>query len=498
MSRIAVIGGGISGLAAAHRLLETDPQINVSLFESSQQLGGVLATEHVDGYRIESGPDSMLTQIPWGVDLCRRIGFSDQLIGTGNEHRQTWIVRKGRLVPIPDGLAIMAPRRLWPTVRSPILSIAGKLRLACEPFVAKREEDADESLAEFASRRVGREAFERLVQPLVSGIYMADPRKLSIQAALPRFAAMEAEHGSLIRAARRAARRAQKNPSTQQSTSEAGSSSIPDSMFVAPRDGMGSLVTALADRIQSASIHLNAAVQELQHLSTAGWRLRGQAGLDRFDENFDAVILATPSYCASTLLHKTDQALATELSGISHSGCIIVTLGFAREDIAHPLNGHGFVVPHVEQRDIIACTFSSVKYAGRAPDGQVLFRVFLGGATRPDLLGLKDESAIVSIVLRELKALLGIRGEPGLIRVNRWLNVMPQYHVGHLERMQSIEAAVARLEGLELAGNSYRGVGIPHCIHSGEQAAERILKSRACSHHSPPSQEMQDHQAVNH
>ena len=313
MSRIAVIGGGITGLAAAHRLTELDPHTKPWLFESGPRPGSVLATESVDGFRIEAGPDSMLAQLPWGMELCRRIGIADELIGTSSHTGQTWIVRSGRLLPLPDGLAIMAPRRLWPTVCSPILSIAGKLRLACEPFMPRRKQAGDESLAEFASRRVGRETFERLVQPLVSGIYMADPQRLSIQAALPRFAAMESEHGSLIRAARRSAAAERKKQSS------ARTSSAPASMFVAPRAGMGGLISALASRLPAGSIRLNSTVQELIRTPEGDWRVRGLAGPKPFDERFEAVILATPSNRTAELLKGIDRPLASELSEISYS-----------------------------------------------------------------------------------------------------------------------------------------------------------------------------------
>ncbi|MCP4784809.1 MAG: protoporphyrinogen oxidase [Fuerstiella sp.] len=470
MSRIAVVGGGISGLAAAHRLTELDMPSDVVVFESGDRTGGVLATESVDGFRIESGPDSMLSQLPWGIDLCRRIGFTDRLVGTSDQYRQTWIVRSGRLLALPDGLAIMAPSRIWPTVRSPILSVLGKLRLACEPFVSRRSATTDESLADFACRRVGREAFERLVQPLVSGIYMADPRQLSIRAALPRFVEMESKHGSLIRAARRAARNRKSAPTGS------SNSALPTSMFVAPRDGMGSLASALTERLPPESIRLRTNVKQLSRKPEGGWRLSGDCDSNGFDENFDAVIVAAPSSRAAHIVRETDASLADELSQIQQSGCVVVTLAFAREDVAHPLNGYGFVVPQVEQRDIIACTFSSVKYENRAPEGQVLLRVFLGGATRPELMELDDE-AVLSTVLRELEDLLGIQGRPSVTRIVRWPNIMPQYHVGHLDRIERIEAAVATIPYLELAGNSYRGVGIPHCIRSGEQAAERIAQS---------------------
>jgi protoporphyrinogen/coproporphyrinogen III oxidase len=470
MLRVAVIGGGISGLAAAHRLTESDPSNDVVVFDSGDRPGGVLGTESAAGFNIESGPDSMLSQLPWGTDLCRRIGFADKLNGTNQQHRQTWIIRSGRLLALPDGLAIMAPSRIWPTVRSPILSVLGKLRLACEPFVSRRSATTDESLADFACRRVGREAFERLVQPLVSGIYMADPRQLSIQAALPRFVEMETKHGSLIRAARRSARNRKSAPTGR------SNGSVPASMFVAPRAGMGSLVSALAECLPPDSIRLRTTVNQLFRKPEGGWRLSGDCDSTDFDENFDAVIVAAPSDCAARLVKQTDASLADELSQIRQSGCIVVTLGFARRHVTHSLNGYGFVVPQVERRDIIACTFSSVKYQNRAPEGQVLLRVFLGGATRPDLMELDDE-AVLSTVLRELNDLLGIQGRASVTRIIRWPKVMPQYHVGHLDRIERIEAAVEKIPHLELAGNSYRGVGIPHCIHSGEQAAERIMKT---------------------
>ncbi|MEO2030655.1 MAG: protoporphyrinogen oxidase [Planctomycetaceae bacterium] len=470
MSRVAVIGGGISGLAAAHRLTELDTSLDIVVFESGDRPGGVLATEWVDGFRIELGPDSMLTQLPWGIDLCRRIGLTDELIGTSEEHRQTWIVRSGRLLPLPEGLAIMAPTRIWPAVRSPILSLTGKLRLAWEPFIPRRSETGDESLADFACRRVGREALERLVQPLVSGIYMADPQRLSMQAALPRFVAMESQHGSLIRAARRQAGNGQTKPAVDDRTG------LPDSMFVAPRAGMGDLISALADRISLGSIRLRSEVKKMTPRSGGGWRLTGESGSADLDENFDGVILAIPSDCSARLLNEIDIPLANQLTHIEHSGCVVVTLAFECGDIGHPLNGYGFVVPLIEQRDIIACTFSSVKYANRAPEGQVLLRVFLGGAMRTDLMD-RDDEALLRIVLRELTDLLRIQARPALVRVVRWPNVMPQYHVGHLDRIDRIDAAVAGIHGLELAGNSYRGVGIPHCIRSGELAAERIVRT---------------------
>ncbi len=484
--RVAVIGGGITGLAAAHRLVELGQErgvaVDVTLFEAGDRPGGVLQTERHDGYCVELGPDSMLTQVPWGLDLCRRIGFDEQLIGTNDAHRQTYIVRGGRLLRLPEGLAIMAPSRIWPTVRSPILSAAGKARLACEVFVPQRGESGDESLADFARRRLGRETFERLVQPLVSGIYMADPELLSMRAALPRFVAMEAEHRSLIRAARRAVRAKTKSGAGASADDAAKSSGPRYSMFVAPREGLGSLISALAERLSPGVLRLRTRVERIDRLEGQRWRLHvsGQttgseidSGTKPMAEDFDALIVAAPSQQAAHLLGPVDPSLAADLAAIQHAGCAVVIAAYAREQVGHPLDGFGFVVPQVERRDIIACTFSSVKYAGRAPTGDVLFRVFMGGATRPDLLE-KDNGELLSIADRELHDLVGVRGDAKFARVARWPNIMPQYHVGHLALIDRIETAAALLPGLELAGNSYRGVGIPHCIHSGEQAAERI------------------------
>jgi oxygen-dependent protoporphyrinogen oxidase len=453
--------------------MELDHAVDLTLLEAGDRLGGVLQTETDDGYCVELGPDSMLTQVSWGIDLCRRIGFEEQLLGTNDAHRQTYIVRRGKLLRLPEGLAIMAPSRIWPTIRSPVLSIPGKVRLACEYFVPQRRESADESLAAFARRRFGRETFERLVQPLVSGIYMADPEKLSMQAALPRFRAMEARHGSLIRAARRAARE-----NTAQEA--AGGASGPRySMFVAPRDGFGSLVMNLAERLPLGVVHLRSPVDRIDRREDGRWRLTVsgsaiESAAQSRPESFDAVIVTAPAFQAAQLLRHVDESLSSDLAAIEHAGCIVVIASYARDQVEHPLDGFGFVVPQVERRDLIACTFSSVKYAHRAPPGEVLVRVFLGGANRPDIMQ-KDDHELQEIVARELSDLLGISGEARFTRIARWPGIMPQYHVGHLSLIDRVDTAVAALAGLELAGNSYRGVGIPHCIHSGEQAAERVV-----------------------
>ncbi len=359
--RLAVIGGGISGLAAAHRLMELDPTLEVSVFEAGDRCGGIVGTEQVDGFCIELGPDSMLHTLPWGTSLCQRVGIADQLAGTNTQQQRTWVLRSGRLHPLPEGLAILAPRRVWPIVRTPILSVRAKLRMACERFIGRRTEAADESLAAFARRRFGQETFERLMQPLVSGIYMADPERLSMRAALPRFVEMEAEYGSLIRAARTAVKEQQRRPSRDESPPTS-----PGGMFVAPRAGLGKLISAIADRLPDGAVRLRSPVSRLWPEAGGRWNLSVQGKSSPAVECFDGVIVAVPSDVAATLLRPLQQGLAVQLAAIEHSGCVVVTLAYSREEIHHPLNGHGFVVPQVEQREIIACTLSSVKYAGRA------------------------------------------------------------------------------------------------------------------------------------
>jgi oxygen-dependent protoporphyrinogen oxidase len=459
--RIAVIGGGITGLAAAHRLRELEPNADVTVIEAGPRLGGSLYTECRDGFLLEHGADNFITNLPAGLDLCRRLGLEDQLQQTRPEGRRVMIVRDGRLYPVPDGFMVMAPEKLRPLLTTPLLSVMGKVRLLAEAVVPRRKEHGDESLESFATRRLGREAFERLVQPLVAGIYTADASKLSLAATLPRFLEMEREHGSLIRAA-------MANRKRDKASKDSGARY---SLFVAPRDGTTTIVNALAESIGSDRIRLNAPVGHLARRDN-GWTVAANDSGQH--EDFDAVIVTTPAPSAAELLKDATPELSAELRAIEYASSVVALAGYRNEQLSRPLEGFGFVVPDVERRDILAVSYSSQKYEGRAPSGHVLLRVFMGGAGRPDLLAQCDE-ALRAIVDRELGALLGASGEPTLWQVQRWPSAMPQYHVGHLDRVARIEALVERQPHLALAGNAYRGVGIPQCIASGERAAERII-----------------------
>ncbi|HID23325.1 MAG TPA: protoporphyrinogen oxidase, partial [Planctomycetaceae bacterium] len=465
--RVAVIGGGISGLAAAYRLRELQPSWRVELFESQGRLGGVIRTVHQDGYCIELGPDSFVTQVPWGLEFCRKLGFEEELIGTNEAHRQAYVVSRGRLHLLPPGLMLMAPSRIWPLVVTPLISVRGKLRMCCEPFIPRRTDGQDESLAEFARRRFGREVFERLMQPLASGIYMSDPERLSMQAAFPQFVQMERRYGSLIRAARDRVRRMR-----QRRPDDTGPRY---SLFVTARRGLSTLVEAIRATLTDVAIRLRSPVEGLQRTEDGRWRLTVASGAEpALPEVFDGVVLAVPAAAACRLLASADEPLADLLGQIRSSGCVVVTFAFERSWVRHPLNGFGFVVPLCEGRDVVACTFSSVKYEGRAPEGRVLLRAFLGGACRAHVMELED-AELTATAYRELDELLGLAGEPLLSRVERMPGAMPQYEVNHLKRVQAIEERVAALPGLAIAGNAFRGVGIPYCIHTGERAAEQLV-----------------------
>ncbi|MBI2826616.1 MAG: protoporphyrinogen oxidase [Planctomycetia bacterium] len=473
--RIAVIGGGIAGLAAAHRVVELEPAAEIVLFEASGRLGGVLHTERRDGFLLELGADSFITSVPWAIDLCRRIGFADQLIETNPAHRRALVVRDGRLYPVPEGFMLMEPRALWPVMKSPLLSVRGKMRVLAELLVRARRDGADESLASFARRRLGREAFERLVQPLVAGIYTADPEKLSLAATLPRFLEMERRHGGLIRAARE-----------RDTSSDEAEGGARYSMFVAPRDGMQSLAEAVAARLPAGTVRLNSAVTRVTPRAGGGWEVwldsggQGAGGVERAGAAFacEAVILAVAAPLAGRLVEPFDTALAASLAGIPYAGTAIVLVGYDDGQLARPLDGFGFVVPDVEHRPILSASFSSVKFPGRAPDGKTLVRVFIGGAMRPDLATAPEEE-LRRIAASELAALLGAKGDPVFLGIAPWPAAMPQYHLGHLERVAEIEKRVAAWPNFALAGNAYRGVGVPHCIKSGEAAAERVVATRA-------------------
>lgn len=458
--RVAVIGGGISGLAAAHRLNELEPRCQIHLFEADQKLGGVLQTTHTsDGYLLEHSADNFITNIPYALDLCKRLGMEADLLPTNESLRKAYVLRKGNLYPVPEGFVLMAPSQMWSVVTTPILSWAGKLRLAQEYFVKRRDSPADESLQSFVTRRLGQEVYDRLVQPLIGGIYTADPQKLSVQATLQQFVKMEREHGSLIKGMRK----------RSQTSGEGKESGARYSMFVAPRKGMAELISKLQESLAEQTIHLGAKINGIQ-LGEHGWLVQH----DGEEQCFDAVIIALPAPQAAEVLSPHEN-LAKFLRQIPYAGCSVAIVTVDQSQIRKPVEGFGFVVPEIENRKILAVSFSSAKYAGRAPKGKVIMRVFVGGACHPELADLNDDE-MRSLVQSELGELIRLEGEPENFMVTRWNGKMPQYHLGHLDRVAALEEETSKLPGLELAGNAYRGVGVPQCIQSGEAAASRVIE----------------------
>ena len=475
MKRIVIIGGGISGLAAAHRLTElareTRQPIDITLLEASNRLGGTVHTEQRDGFLLERGPDSFISEKPEGVALAKRLGIESRLIQTNEEHRRSFIVRDGRLRSVPEGFQLLAPSRIWPFVTTDIFSLTGKLRMAADIFLPRTETNGtnDESLASFVTRRLGKEALERMAQPMVGGIYTADPATLSLRATLPRFLDMERKHRSIILAMLRQ-RKANKNEAT-------GVSGPRYSLFLSFDKGMQVVTNELERNITAVGVkvRLNSKVTSLDHGADGPGRWMIATG-DGSPISADSVCLAVPAYSAATLVERIYSHLAQQLRAIEYTSTATINFAYRRNDIRHSLDGFGFVVPLIEKRSLIACTFSSVKFAGRAPEEHVLLRAFVGGALQPEIFQL-DEPEIVAQVRSDLEQLLDIEGQPMFVETAKWSRSMPQYYVGHLERTSAIENQVGSLRTIALAGNSYRGAGIPDCIRSGEAAAEKLLSS---------------------
>lgn len=458
-SKVAIVGAGITGLSAAYQLLKDRPDVELCVFDSASAAGGILQSVHRDGFLIERSADNFLTKLPWGKELCRELGLEEQLLSTEESRRKALVVHRGCVRPVPDGFLIMAPTSLRGVLRSPVLSVAGKFRVCLEPLVPRRRQTDDQSVADFARRRLGREAFERIVQPLLGGIYTADPEKLSMAATMPQYIEQVEEFGSLYQAARR-----------QRKAVGPEESGARYSLFVTPEKGLEQLTLALVDRLPEGSLRLNSRVSSLVQ-SGEQWQLTVSGHKDA--ETFDAVIVATPAYLAAKLLTESLPELAGELAEIEYAGASVVCLGYRRQQIGAELTGFGFVVPSVENRKLIAVSFASLKFPGRAPEGHILIRAFVGGALQPELADLPDEE-LQQLVSEELADLLQITGEPVVVEIARWQRAMPQYHVGHLDQVFRIESLLAQHAGLELAGAAYRGVGIPQCIHSGQEAAMRI------------------------
>ncbi|NWF71458.1 MAG: protoporphyrinogen oxidase [Nitrospirae bacterium] len=469
---VAVIGGGISGLSTAFALCEQAAAANIpircTVVDAASDWGGKIVTHQVGDLVTEAGPDSFLSQKPAGLELCDKLGLTDQLINTNETGKRASVFSRGRLHELPEGLVVILPGQLGPFLRSGLLSWAGLARMALDLAVPAKRSPEDESLAAFFRRRVGQQAFERMLEPLMAGIYAGDAEQMSLQATFPRFMELEQQYGSLIRGMMKA-RGA--GPSATQSGPKR-------TMFVSLKNGLSDLVATLVRRLTNQGVTLRAgcAVDALRVRSHQLGRWMYDVILhDGSALSVDSLVLATPAYVSAELVRPLTPIAGGLLEMIPYSSTATIAMAYPRASVSGRAEGFGFVVPRAEGRDLIAATWTSLKWPHRSPPDQLLARCYVGGVGREAILQL-DDQALVARVRAELATICGVTAEPGFVEVNRWMKAMPQYTLGHLNRLTQIEAALSRYGGLILTGAGYRGVGIPDCIRDGAIAAERVVR----------------------
>lgn len=476
---VAIVGGGISGLATAYYLQCQAKQANRSvryiLLERAPTAGGKILTEQVEGFGdtpfvVEAGPDSFMTQKPWALQLARELGLQDQLLGTNDHLRKTFVLHKGKPTPLPDGVMLIVPTRFTPFALSPLISPLGKIRMGLDYFIPARQGESDETLADFVRRRLGNEALDKIAEPLLSGIYNAESDKQSLLATFPRFREIERKFGSLIRGML-AARSNGANKANPPSTTPAAQ---PLSAFISFRGGQQELIQALLPKL-TGEIRLNTAVKAITPISTpaASYQLDLSDG-SRIDAH--QVVLATPAFVSADLLRDLAPEATKLLAAIRYVSTGTISFGFRRSEVSHPLNGFGVLIPRSEKRPVNAFTWSSTKFNERAPKDHVLIRVFFGGSRNQELVERSDDD-IYAIARRELDAILGINAEPVFHRIFRWRRATPQYDLGHLERVAAIEAALPA--GIWVTGSPYRGIGIPDCVHQAQETASQVWQQVA-------------------
>ncbi len=468
MTHITIVGGGIAGLSATYQAKKRSPDSKITLLESGSRWGGKIITDRVafdDGaFIIEGGPDTFLATKPYATALCKELGLGERLYGTNPNQRNTYVLNKGRLLPLPDGLATMIPSDIPSILSSGLISWLGKARMGLDFLLPAKSLNGDESLGAFISRRLGREAYENLIEPLMSGIYAGDGDALSIASTFPYLRDLELNHGSLARGAISLRKKMSPNGQRVQGSRSA---------FLTPATGLAEIVEALVKHLQTNNVdlRLNTAVSRISNIDS---RFLLELGNGTSLEA-DSVILATPAFISGTLLASFDPRLASVLQSIPYASTATVSLAYHQSDLTHPLYGYGYLIPRREGRRCLACTWTSTKFPHRSPEGYTLIRVFIGRAGQ-DVPW--NENDLLELAKEELNLTLGIIAEPILSRVFVWEKAMPQYNLGHPEKLIQIESALEKYPGLALAGNGYRGIGIPDCIYSGELAVNKILENR--------------------
>lgn len=459
--RIGIVGGGIAGLTAAWQIAQlarAGADMEARLFESSGRLGGIVETVHEGGFTIECGPDAWVTEKTWARDLVEELGLANELLPSNDATRKTHILLDGRLETMPDGMRMMVPTNIeWLDGSS---LFPGSVKRAYHDELARADDLrasaplGDESVASFTRRHFGEEVLSRIAAPLLSGILGGDVERLSVQAILPQFVAMEREHGSLIAALQ-----------------TRGARDVP-AIFTTLRSGLGTLVHRLAADIPSSWIHFNSPVRSISR-SAEGWGLR--SGNRHEEDVFDAVFLCAPPHAVRELLQPLDPQ-AAELMQMEASTAIIVALGYIDAQHVTLPPGFGFLVPPSTEDQLLACTFVDQKFDCRVPVGGHLLRAFFGGKAAEALLDAPDER-ITALAQRELNRILGSLPRPAVTLVRRWPQSLPQYAVGHLTRLEALDSRISDLPGLRLLGNAYRGVGLPDLIRDARAAARGMLQS---------------------
>ncbi len=477
--QVVVIGAGISGLATAYYLQKQAQEQGVALtihvVDRAARAGGVISTVREDGFIVEGGPDSMLSYKPAGVRLLRELGLTEEIVGTSRENAGSFVYSRGRLHPLPEGLTLMIPSKLGPLFRTQLISWRGKARAALNVLYAPRHNGRDISVAEFVEDHLGRETFERIVEPLFAGIYAGDARQLSLAATYPQLLDLEREYGSLLRGLLIMRRRREQMRRTR-STGEAGLTP-----FITLRTGLARLVEALVDALKRSGVvfHFGCSVKRVKYQINGNEEYRWKWHIDFHRAptlEADALVLALPAHAAARIVGSVDRDLAQVLESIPYASSATVSLAYRREDVRHPLKGYGFVVPRVEGRPLLACTWTSSKFPHRAPQGYALFRTFFGRAGADEVASL-SEADLIALARSELNMIMGIDASPTHAWAFRWQQGLPQYTVGHLERIRRIEERTRALGGLYLVGNAYRGVGIPDCIANGERVTREIVEA---------------------
>jgi len=457
--KVAIVGGGISSLACAVMLKEAG--IPFVIFEKEKELGGKIKTEYTNDFIIEAGPDSYLPEKFWSVQLIKKVGLEDEMLCSNDEHKGTFIYSKGKLHPLPEGVMLMVPTMIMPLLKSSLISWAGKIRMGLELFIPPKKDDSDESLAQFVTRRLGRECLEKIAEPLVAGIHTSNPDNMSVKATFPRFIEMEKKYGSLIKGMVTAMKN---KPSSQPNTKKM-------TYFMSLKKGMAELVEGCKKFIGEEKILTNKQVSQIVKDNDKYTIITN----DGIQDAYDYVIMGTPSYITSELIKDLDGSLASLLKKIEWSSSATISLAYKKSDIDIDLKGFGFIVPRVENRRINACTWSSIKWSFRSPDDYILIRSFVGGGHHEELVDESDEK-LINIVREELKDIAQIDAKPIFEKVYRWYKGMPKYTVGHLERIAEIDNYVKTHKGLYLIGCSYKGIGIGDCVKSGFDAAKAVIE----------------------